>query len=147
MAVAKVQSRRATHYVVAPCPWQHRELERKSDAALAALGGSACDLGALRVIAGGEANSQQDVARIRGVDRTSMVALLDALDGGGILARGPSEHDRRCNVVELTRTGRQLFGHAESASLAIEQVFTTPLGVDATELRHSLRALLRLDTD
>lgn len=127
----------------------HLELEKRSDAALAELGVTSRDLGALRVIAGGEAASQQDVARVLGVDRTSMVALLDALEGRGIVARRPSEHDRRRNVVELTSAGRQLFDQAESASLAAEQNFTASLSVRAaTELRRSLRALLPpSDTD
>jgi DNA-binding MarR family transcriptional regulator len=38
------------------------------------------DLGVLRVIASREAQSQQEAAAVLGVDRTSMVALLDALD-------------------------------------------------------------------
>lgn len=122
----------------------HLELERRSDAALAGLGVTSRDLGALRVIAGGEATSQQDVARVLGVDRTSMVALLDALEGRGIVARRPSEHDRRRNVVGLTGAGRRLFDRAESASLAVEQDFTSSLGTRAaTELRHSLRRLLQ----
>lgn len=127
----------------------HLELEKRSDAALAELGVTSRDLGALRVIAGGEASSQQDVARVLGVDRTSMVALLDALEGRGIVARRPSAHDRRRNVVELTSAGRQLFERAESASLAAEKDFTASLSVRAaSDLRRSLRALLPpSDTD
>lgn len=122
----------------------HLELEKQTDAALAELGVTSRDLGALRVIAGGEAASQQDVARVLGVDRTSMVALLDALEGQGIIARRPSEHDRRRNVVELTDAGHQLFNRAESAALVVEQNFTTHLGARrATQLRQSLRTLLQ----
>lgn len=122
----------------------HLELEKRTDAALAGLGVTSRDLGALRVIAGGEAASQQDVARVLGVDRTTMVALLDALEGQGIIARRPSEDDRRRNVVELTDVGSRLFDRAESAALAVEQNFTTPLGGrGATQLRQSLRTLLQ----
>jgi hypothetical protein len=83
----------------------HLALEGRTDAALAPFGITSRDLGALRVIAGGGARSQQDVAGILGVDRTSMVALLDALEETGIVARRPSEQDRRRNVIELTRAG------------------------------------------
>ena len=121
----------------------HLELEKRTDTALAGLGVTSRDLGALRVIAGGEATSQQDVARVLGVDRTSMVALLDALESSGIIARRPSEHDRRRNVVALTTTGRRLFDQAESTSLAVEQDFTTALGAwGAAQLRDALRTLL-----
>ena len=122
----------------------HLELEKQTDAALAGMGVTSRDLGVLRVIAGGEAASQQDVARVLGVDRTTMVALLDALEGQRIIVRRPSEHDRRRNVVELTDTGRQLFDRAESTALAIEQDFTTRIGArGATQLRQALRTLLR----
>src|SRR5580692_807763 len=90
----------------------HLALEGRTDAALAPLGINSRDLGALRVIAGGEAKSQQDVAAILGVDRTSMVALLDGLEQAGIVARRPSEQDRRRNVIELTRRGRQILFQA-----------------------------------
>jgi DNA-binding MarR family transcriptional regulator len=122
----------------------HMQLERETDAALVGLGVTSRDLGALRVIAGGEAASQQDVAGVLGVDRTSMVALLDALESRGIVVRRPSEHDRRRNVVELTGTGRRLFEQAEAASLAVEQGFTASLGAQgATELRQALRTALQ----
>ena len=121
----------------------HLELEKKTDTALAALGVTSRDLGALRVIAGGEATSQQEVAGVLGVDRTSMVALLDALEDRGIIIRRPSEHDRRRNVVELTAGGRRLFDKAEAVSIAVERDFTAGLGQrGATELRRALRTTL-----
>jgi DNA-binding MarR family transcriptional regulator len=122
----------------------HLQLEKRTDAALAGLGVTSRDLGALRVIAGGEADSQQEVAAVLGVDRTSMVALLDALESRAIVARRPSEHDRRRNVVELTDSGRRLFEQAEAVSLAVERDFTAALGAQgATELRHALRTALQ----
>lgn len=121
----------------------HLALEERSDAALAPLGITSRDLGVLRVIAGGEARSQQEVAAVLGVDRTSMVVLLDALERAGIVARRPSEEDRRRNVVDLTDSGRDLFARAERASLAVERDFTGALGVDgASDLGDALRTLL-----
>jgi DNA-binding MarR family transcriptional regulator len=120
----------------------HLALEGRTDAALAPFGITGRDLGALRVIAGGEAKSQQDVAGILGVDRTSMVALLDALEQAGTVARHPSDRDRRRNVVELTKSGREIFVQAEQASLAVEKDFAGVLGDEgASDLRRALRAL------
>jgi len=100
-------------------------------------------MGVLRVIVEGEARSQQEVAAVLGVDRTSMVALLDTLEREGIVARHPSEQDRRRNVIELTEAGRKVFTEAERASLAVEREFVGSLGVDgANELRAALRSLL-----
>jgi DNA-binding MarR family transcriptional regulator len=121
----------------------HLALEGYTDAALTRFGITSRDLGALRVIAGGEAKSQQDVAGILGVDRTSMVALLDALEQAGIVARRASEQDRRRNVIELTKRGREIFVEAEQASLSVERVFVGVLGDGgAHDLRRALRALV-----
>jgi len=121
----------------------HLALEGHTDAALARFGITSRDLGALRVIAGGEAKSQQDVAGILGVDRTSMVALLDALEQAGIVARRPSEQDRRRNVIELTKPGREIFVQAEQSSLDAEKDFVGVLGVKgASELRRALGSLV-----
>jgi DNA-binding MarR family transcriptional regulator len=118
-------------------------LEQRKDAALADLGLTSHDLGALRVIASGQARSQQEVAAVLGVDRTSMVALLDALESKGIVARRPAEGDRRRNVVELTPDGRSLFQQAERRSTKVEQAFTATLGdTGGAELRRALRAVL-----
>ena len=121
----------------------HLALEGYTDAALARFGITSRDLGALRVIAGGEAKSQQDVAGILGVDRTSMVALLDALEQAGIVARRPSEQDRRRNVIELTKRGREIVVQAEQSSLAVEKEFIGILGDDgASDLRRALGSLV-----
>jgi hypothetical protein len=67
----------------------HLALEHRAQAALAGVGVTVRDLGVLRVIASGEAQSQQGAAAVLGVDRTSMVTLLDALERQGIVARRP----------------------------------------------------------
>ncbi|MGH3265853.1 MAG: MarR family winged helix-turn-helix transcriptional regulator [Trebonia sp.] len=124
----------------------HLALEQRTDAALADVGLTSRDLGVLRVIAGGEARSQQEVAAVLGIDRTSMVALLDALERRAIVARKPSERDRRRNVVELTQDGRSLFQRAEQRSIEAEQAFTTALGdAGGAELRRALQAVLNAD--
>ena len=121
----------------------HRALEQRAEAALAGMGLTVRDLGVLRVIAGGEARSQQEVAAVLGIDPTSMVALLDALEHRGIIARRPSERDRRRNVVELTAHGRDVFRRAEDHYAQAEKAFTSSLGdAGAAGLRRALRSVL-----
>jgi DNA-binding MarR family transcriptional regulator len=121
----------------------HRVLEQQTEAALVGLGLTVRDLGVLRVIAGGEAESQQEAAAVLGIDPTSMVALLDALERRGIVARRPSERDRRRNIVELTGHGRDLFRQAEDRYAEAEKTFTSSLGdAGAGGLRRSLRSVL-----
>ena len=121
----------------------HLALEQRAQVALADVGVTVRDLGALRVIAGGEAQSQQEVAAVLGVDRTSMVALLDALELQGIIARRPSEQDRRRNIVALTDDGWEIFRQAESRYSETEREFTASLGdAGAAGLRQALRTVL-----
>ena len=121
----------------------HLALEQRAQVALADVGVTVRDLGALRVIAGGEAQSQQEVAAVLGVDRTSMVALLDALELQGIIARRPSEQDRRRNIVALTDDGWEIFRQAESRYSETEREFTASLGdARAAGLRQALRTVL-----
>ena len=121
----------------------HLALERRAQAALADVGVTVRDLGVLRVIASGEAKSQQEAAAVLGVDRTSMVALLDALELQGIVARRPSERDRRRNIIELTGHGWEVYRRAESRYSETERDFTATLGdAGAGGLRQALRTVL-----
>jgi len=121
----------------------HRALEQRTEAALAGMGLTVRDLGVLRVIAGGEAESQQEVAAVLGIDPTSMVALLDALEHREIVARRPSAQDRRRNVIELTGHGRDVFRQAEDRYAEAEKTFTSSLGdAGAARLRRALRSVL-----
>src|ERR1700759_4571490 len=76
--------------------------------ALAPFDIHARDLGVLLVIDRFEPASQQQVAARLGVDRTTMVAIIDALEAKGIIARRPDAQDRRRNMVELTPAGQDL---------------------------------------
>jgi DNA-binding MarR family transcriptional regulator len=73
-----------------------------------------------------------------------MVALLDALEGKGLVTRRPDVVDRRRNVVDLTDTGRATLRQATSASDEAERRLLAVLNDDeATLLR---RLLTRLAT-
>ncbi|MFZ0387038.1 MAG: MarR family transcriptional regulator [Solirubrobacteraceae bacterium] len=107
--------------------------------ALAPFNIHARDLGVLLVIDRFEPASQQQVAERLGVDRTTMVAIIDALEIKGIIARRPDAQDRRRNVVELTPAGRDILRRATAASDAAEAELLAPL---APEEGEQLRDLL-----
>jgi DNA-binding MarR family transcriptional regulator len=112
-------------------------------AALAPYGINGRELAVLLSLAGGEPASQQEAAHRLGVDRTTMVALLDALEAKGLVARHPHAGDRRRNVVELTPAGKQTLRAATEASDAAERVFLAPLTEPAAhQLRAALQALV-----
>ncbi len=121
----------------------HLKLTALTDAALEPFGIDSKDFGMLRVLAHREPASQLQVAQTLGIDRTTMVALLDALEGKGIVRRRPDPTDRRRNVVELTEPGLTTFDGAQVAYAEAERAFLTKLSAGATgQLHRTLRTLL-----
>ncbi|WP_037619783.1 MarR family winged helix-turn-helix transcriptional regulator [Streptomyces aureus] len=111
--------------------------------ALAPYGLDARELAVLAVLAAGRPLSQLEAARRLGVDRTTMVALVDALEAKGLVERRRSEEDRRRNVVELTERGVRVRAEAEEARETAERRFLAPLGEqDAARLVKALRVLV-----
>lgn len=106
---------------------------------LAPAGVNVRELTVLMFLDGREPESQQQAAARLGVDRTTMVGLLDSLEGKGLVARQPDPGDRRRNVVALTEPGRRTLATAAAASDAAERQLLDTL--DATEAEQ-LRALL-----
>ena len=112
-------------------------------AALAPYGLDGRELAVLLVLAGCEPASQQQAARRLGIDRTTMVGLLDALEDKGLVARHPHAEDRRKNVVELTAPGRDTLRDATQAGDDAERRFLAPLTEAAgQQLKAALRKLL-----
>jgi DNA-binding MarR family transcriptional regulator len=120
----------------------HLRMTDLHDAALAPHGVDGRELGALLALAAHQPMSQQQMAQRLSVDRTTMVALLDALEGKGLVSRHPDAGDRRRNVVELTGTGRDTLRDALAASDEAERAFLAPLDPEAARhLRTALRAV------
>jgi DNA-binding MarR family transcriptional regulator len=115
-------------------------------AALAPYGLDGRELAVLIVLAGCEPASQQQAARRLGIDRTTMVALLDALEDKGLVARHPHVDDRRKNVVELTAAGRDTLRRATKAGDDAERRFLAPLTEPAAQqLKDALQTLNQRD--
>jgi DNA-binding MarR family transcriptional regulator len=101
------------------------------------------ELGVLLVLADGQPASQQQAAQRLAIDRTTMVAMLDTLEGKGLVSRHPDADDRRRNVVELTDAGRDILQRAVKASDDAERVLLAPLSPQAAQqLRNSLQAIV-----
>lgn len=85
-------------------------------------------------------SSQHDIAQRMGVDRTTMVALVDELEAKGLVQRRPDARDRRKNVVALTEAGRTTLEGATRAVDEAERRFLGPLSDDeAAAFRAALR--------
>jgi DNA-binding MarR family transcriptional regulator len=75
-----------------------------------------------------------------------MVARIDALEDKGLISRHPHAADRRRNVVELTRSGRDTLRRAGEASEASERAEAALLAAltaqQGERLRESLQAIV-----
>jgi DNA-binding MarR family transcriptional regulator len=119
----------------------YQRYSERNDAALEPLGIDGRELGVLLTVDDGSPRSQQEIAAKLGVDRTTMVGMLDALEAKGFLARRQDPTDRRRNVVALTESGSDLLPRAVRVSEAVGRRFLAPI-TDGDALRAALRALV-----
>jgi len=120
----------------------HLRYAEASARALAPLGTDGRELAVLAVLASDVPLSQQEAAGRLGVDRTTMVALVDALAARSLAERVRSPADRRKNIVRLTGAGRRLLDRAEDVRLRTEREFLAALPApDADALLVALRVL------
>jgi DNA-binding MarR family transcriptional regulator len=110
--------------------------------ALAPLGISGRQCAVLIAIDSRVPLSQQEVAGRLGVDRTTMVALIDELEDKGLVQRRQDPDDRRKNVVALTEVGRTTLRQATQATDGAERRFLGSLSDEQTaQLRVALRVI------
>lgn len=114
----------------------HRSI---AEAALAPTGLSGKAFGALAVLADEGPLSQQRLGRRQGVDRTTMVAVVDELQALGYVERRRDARDRRAYALHATPAGRRVLARAQAAAQEAEEAFLAPL---APGERQRLKALL-----
>jgi DNA-binding MarR family transcriptional regulator len=114
-----------------------------ANAALAPYGINGRELAVLTFLSRRDPLSQQEAAHGLGVDRTTMVALIDDLERKGLVKRTAHPKDRRKNIVAVTGAGRETMAGATRAADAAERRFLAPLGeAGARQLKEALRALV-----
>jgi DNA-binding MarR family transcriptional regulator len=65
--------------------------------------------GVLALIEANEGLSQTQLARILGIDRSTLVGVLDKLEARGLIERGARPDDRRSHALALSRAGKTRF--------------------------------------
>ncbi|MBT2227185.1 MarR family winged helix-turn-helix transcriptional regulator [Nonomuraea sp. NEAU-A123] len=101
------------------------------------------ELAVLHVLDEADPLSQQEAARRLRIDRTTMVALIDTLEGKKLVSRRPHPDDRRKNMVELTTRGRDTLRDGGQAVEEAERAFLAKLPADdAAHLRDLLDKLV-----
>lgn len=87
--------------------------------------------------------SQRAIADRLGVEAASMVAMLDRLEGLGLVMRMPCPLDRRVKLVRLTVPGRELHGKVQAEANAFRA--NVLAGIDPAQLEQVTALLCMLD--
>jgi DNA-binding MarR family transcriptional regulator len=101
---------------------------------------------ALTVIAGNPGLSQQELVAGTGIDPSTMVATLDALEQAGLAERRPHAGDRRKRELHLTPAGeRKLAAGREVGARVTEEILGPLSGAERDQLNAMLRRLVGLE--
>jgi DNA-binding MarR family transcriptional regulator len=114
-----------------------------TQAALAPLGIDTREWAALICLDDQRPMSQAEIAQRAGIDRTTMVAVVDELQEKGLVRRRPHRDDRRKNAVELTTAGRDIRQRAARQVDDCERRFLAELSQpEAQQLKSALQAVI-----
>ena len=87
--------------------------------------------------------TQIELGRMLWVDRTSMVALVDALESSGDVRRERHPDDRRAYLLQLTDAGRATLARARQVADEVEaEIFSALSEAERQQLRGLLARLI-----
>ena len=99
-------------------------------------------LGALALIQANSGLSQSALGIALGVDRSTVVPLIDRLEARGLVVRAASPKDRRSHALQLSAAGGRLLAQAEARVRAHESAIAQ--GLSEAERRTLLELLGRI---
>ncbi|MGP4044406.1 MarR family winged helix-turn-helix transcriptional regulator [Streptomyces sp. 2A115] len=118
-------------------------LMEDAEKALAAQGMRLRYFYVLAALESGLSLSQQDLSRLLNLDPTTMVALIDEMEGAGHVERRRNPSDRRRYILHLTDGGREALERAGHAVDEVEREFLSSVPeADRERLRTLLGDLL-----
>jgi DNA-binding MarR family transcriptional regulator len=127
-------------YLLGRAHLEHRAIAERE---LASLGLSGKGFGALILLAQAGPLSQQRLGERQGIDRTTMVAVVDELEGSGFVERRRDPRDRRAYSLQATPKGRRVLRRAAEATEQAEDEFLAPLpAADRRRLKDLLLTLV-----
>ena len=95
--------------------------------ALEPLGIHAIHSGVLKLVGMGQNISQNQLSDEIGLDKATMVKVVDHLESRKLVERRQSPRDRRVNFIQLTAKGKKVLGQALKISDQVEEEFLSPL--------------------
>jgi DNA-binding MarR family transcriptional regulator len=119
-------------------------VERAIEPELARLGINSREFAVLTLVDAEGPASQQRLAGRIGVDRTTMVALIDALEEKLLISRRRDPNDRRAYVLEATPAGNKTLRDALTAvELGEKQALASLTNTESATLKHALQDLVQ----
>jgi DNA-binding MarR family transcriptional regulator len=109
-------------------------------AALASIDLTPALFGVLNVLGARDGAIQQEVASAMGIDPSTMVTLIDELEGAGLAERRPHPDDRRAREVTITEKGRRALKRGQLMATQVDDEVLRGL---TTAERRELLTLLR----
>jgi DNA-binding MarR family transcriptional regulator len=120
--------------------WNGQRIARNFGAAMQSLGLRPPHFGVMTLIEAHPGSTQQELVTGSLIDPSSMVAVIDELEGMGLAERRRHPDDRRKHAVHLTARGRRTLERARTAAMETARETFAPLDADELE---TLRRLLR----
>lgn len=108
--------------------------------ALGSIGLTTALFAVLNYLLARDAAIQQEIAAAIRIDPSTMVALIDELEGAGLAKRRPHPRDRRAREVVITAKGRRTVERGRELAREVEDAVLQGLKSDE---RRQLMALLR----
>ncbi|HYI44231.1 MAG TPA: MarR family winged helix-turn-helix transcriptional regulator [Actinomycetota bacterium] len=117
-----------------------RSSHTQTAAALGSIGLTTALFSVLNYLLARDAAIQQEIGAAIGIDPSTMVALIDELESGGLAKRRPHPTDRRAREVVITPKGRRAVERGRAMAREVEDAVLQGLGSDE---RRRLLGLLR----
>jgi MarR family transcriptional regulator for hemolysin len=94
------------------------------------------------LITGSEGATQKELATLMGADAPTVVRVLDALEGQGLVERRVKEGDRRSKTVHFTETGKDFAEAFKAAGFATSDRLLE--GCDPQDINAAIRVFRRI---
>jgi DNA-binding MarR family transcriptional regulator len=121
--------------------WLWRASHARTAVALETVGLTPPLFAVLNVIGAREGCIQGELAATLGIDPSTMVSLIDQLEGAGLAHRRPSPRDRRARELAISPPGRRRLDAARRLAAGVEDEVLA--GLTAAERRRLLELLRR----
>ena len=118
-----------------------RASHTRAASALETVGLTPALFGLINVIGAREGANQQELGATMGIDRSTMVLLIDQLESEGLAKRRPSATDRRARQVVITPKGRRVLERGRGLANQVDDDVLQ--GLTAAERRQLLTLLRR----